>query len=388
MKRAALAAIPLVAASAAAEPLRLRGDALATTASPAGLLVLNADGKLEERLSAEAVVWMAGSRTPGEDTTGDVLVIAVRGRSRDGKTNARLGRFVSTMGALRPVHVDGGSVRLRLPHRFDAEAVAGVPVVLGLGTGRAWDWVAGGRVSRRIGFGGSVGVAYAQRRDRGVRASEELGADVGAELNKRTDVGARAAYDLVGEGLAEIMVSASHRRGALRAEAYASQRSPSHLVPATSLFSVIGDVPAQRAGGVLTWRAAPRLDVIGDLAALRVDDDLGTDLTARGRLRLDDKGAGQITGELRRSGVDDHAWTGARLAVRVPVSRQITLSSEIELIVPDDDRRGAAWPWGLAAASWRCADWEAAIAVEASASPEYTRRLDGLFQLSRRWEGP
>ena len=388
MKRAALLATVLAAASAAAEPLRLRGDALATTLSPAGLLVLDADGKLEERLSAEALVWLAGARTPGENTTGDVLVIAVRGRSRDGKANARLGRFVSTMGALRPVHVDGGALRVQLPRRFDAEAVAGIPVVLGLGTGRAWDWMAGGRLSRRIGFGGSVGVAYAQRRDRGVRASEEVGVDAGAELTKRADVAARAAYNLVGGGLAEVMVTGSYRRGALRGDLYASQRSPAFLVPATSLFSVIGDVPAQRAGTVLTWRAAPRLDVTGDLAALRADDRLGPDVTARARLRLDDKGAGQITGELRRAGAGDDAWTGARLAARVPVSRQIVLSTELELVIPDDDRRGTAWPWALVAASWRRADWEAAIAVEASASPEYTRRIDGLFQLSRRWEGP
>lgn len=388
MKLVALAVLGLGAASAAAEPLRLRGDALATTASPAGLLVLDADGKLEERLSAEAVVWVAGSRTPGDDASGDVLVIAVRGRTRDGKASARLGRFVSTLGALRPVHVDGGSLRLRLPRRFDVDAVAGVPVVLGLGTGRAWDWVVGGRVARQIGDGGSVGIAYGQRRDRGVRASEELGVDAGAELTKRTDVGARAAYDLVGEGLAEIAVSASHRRGSLRAELYASQRSPSHLVPATSLFSVIGDVPAQRAGTVLTWRAAPRLDVIGDVAALRADDQLGPDVTARARLRLDDKGEGQVSGELRRAGTGDEAWTGARLAARVPVSRQIVLSTELELIVPDDDRRGTAWPWGLVAACWRRSAWEAAIAVEASASPEYTRRVDGLLQLSTRWEAP
>ena len=389
MKLAALTLIVTGAATAAADPIRLRGDALATTASPAGLLVLDADGKLEERISAEAVVWMAGSRTPGDDTVGDVLVIAVRGRTRDGKTTAKLGRFVSNLGALRPVHVDGGSLRVRLPRRFDAEAVAGIPVVLGLGTGRAWDWIVGGRLARRLGDGGSVGVAYGQRRDHGVRASEELGVDAGSELSKRTDVGARAAYDLVGRGLAEVAVTASHRRTTLRTELYASQRSPSHLVPATSLFSVIGDISAQRVGTVLTWRAAPRLDVIGDLAALHSGDMLGPDVTTRARLRLDDRGTRQITGELRRAGTGDEAWTGARIAARVAVAPAITLSTELELVIPDASRgRGTVWPWGLVAARWTRAEWEAAVAVEASASPEYRHRIDGLLQLSRRWATP
>ncbi len=389
MRFGALAALLAGMSSAAADPIRLRGDALATTASPAGLLVLNADGTVRERVSAEAVVWMAGARSPGDDVTGDVLVIAVRARSRDGTRTVRLGRFVSSLGALRPLHVDGGALRVRLPRKFEAEAVAGVPVVLGLGTGRAWDWVVGGRVARRIDESGAIGVAYEQRRDRGVRASEELGVDAGAELGKRTDLGARLAYDLISAGVAEIGVTASHRRGAVRAELYASQRSPAHLVPATSLFSVIGDVPAQRAGTVITWRAAPRLDVIGDLAALRVDSDVAPDVTARARLRLDERGAGQLSGELRRSGIGADAWIGARVAARVPVAHSVTVSTELELVIPDEDRgRGAVWPWGLIAASWRRSDWEAAVAVEASASPEYRHRVDGLFQLSRRWSSP
>ena len=35
-----------------------------------------------------------------------------------------------------------------------------VPVT-GLGNGRAWDWFVGGRISRRLGDYGSVGLAYA-----------------------------------------------------------------------------------------------------------------------------------------------------------------------------------------------------------------------------------
>jgi len=386
MKLGALAVVLAGVSSATADPLRLRGDALATTTSPAGLLVLDGDGTLEDRVTAEAVVWMASQRSPGEDVTGDVLVIAIRARTRDGKRTVRVGRFVSSLGALRPLHLDGGSLRVRLPHEVEIEGVAGIPVVLGLGTGRAWDWVVGGRVARRIADTGSIGVAYEQRRDRGIRASEELGVDVGAELGKRTDAAARLAYDLLGEGIAEVGITASHRHGAVRGELYATQRSPSHLVPATSLFSVIGDVPAQRAGTVITWRAAPRLDVIADLACLRVDSDLAPDVTGRARLRLDDRAAGTVTGELRRSGVGADAWIGARLAARVPVARGVAISTELELVIPDEDRgRGAAWPWGLVAASWQRADWEAAIAVEASATPEYRQRLDALFQLSRRW---
>ncbi len=389
MKSAALIAIAgaaSVAATASANPLRLRADALATTASPAGLLVLEADGAVRSGMSAEAVVWVAGAQTPGEDTSGDVLVIAVDATSKNARRRARFGRFVSLLGALRPVHVDGATLRLRLPRQFDVEAVAGMPVVAsGLVTGRSWDWIAGGRVARRLGDYGSFGVAYAQRRDAGRLATEEIGADLGAAIDKRHDVGARAAYDLVNPGLAEVGISASRRTKGVRTEAYARHRASSHLLPATSLFSVLGDVPSQRIGTVVTWRAAPRLDVIGDVAARRIDDEYAEEVTGRARLRLDDRGTSSVAGELRRSGGDDSGWTGVRAAARIALPRSLALATELELVVPDDGDRGAVWPWALVAITWERGAWSAAVAVEASASPEYRHRFDGLLQLSRRW---
>lgn len=386
MNRAVVVACVLVAAPAGADPLRLRADALASSASPAGLLVLEADGTPRAGLSAEAVVWVAGARTPGEDAGGDVLVIAVRGRSKDGRAGAQLGRFVSMLGALRPVHVDGGSLRLRLPHRLDVEAVAGMPVPpTGLGNGRSWDWMVGGRVARRLGDYGSVGIAYGHRRDAGRLVTEELGVDAGAAIDKRHDIGARAAYDLVNPGLAELGITGSRKKGALRTELYARHRSAAHLLPATSLFSVIGDVPAQRAGAIVTWRAAPRLDVTADVAARRVDDDYGEELIGRARLRLDDRGVSSLTGELRRAG-GDLGWTGARGAARIKLPYELVFSTELELVIPDDDRgRGTVWPWALAALSWESGEWTAAVAVEASSSAEYRHRVDALVQLARRW---
>ena len=380
MKRAL--AIVLLAATANAEPLRLRADALATTASPAGLLTLEAEGQAHENVSAEAVVWMNGTE---DDSSGDVLVVAVRARALNDRVGARLGRFVSTLGALRAEHVDGAALRFRLPYRFDVETVGGVPVMPGLGTSRSWDWLVGGRVSRQLGDFGSAGVAYLQRRDYGRLYTEELGADAGLAITKRDDVGARAAYDLANPGIAEIAITASHRSNRLRSEAYAIHREASHLLPATSLFSVIGDVPSQRAGILETYRIA-RLDVIADLGARRVDSDYGAEIALRSNLRLDDKGSSLIGGEIRRSGVGDEMWTGLRGTARIALGRGFTASTELELVIPDEDHhKGRVWPWGLGALSWETGDWQAAIATEASSTPEYAKRIDILAQLARRW---
>lgn len=396
----AAALLALVGAHAAAEPLRLRAEALTTTMSPAGLLVLEAGGSVREAIDAEAVVWMATPREFG-DPTGDVLVALVHARSANNRVRGQLGRFVASVGALRPTHVDGGRLQLRLPRRVDLEFVAGVPVLPvhdardsfaeRFVSARSWDWYAAARASRRLGEWGAVGLAFAERRNDGEIDARELGADAGITIDKRSDLGGRLAVDLANPGLAELRVTASHRRGALRADAYGGYRAASHLLPATSLFSVLGDVPAKRGGVLLTWRAAPRLDLIADAGA-RYVGELGAELAARGRLRLDDRGNSVVSGELRRSGVGNDTWTGIRGAARIALPAQLVLATELELVVRDNARstaigRGTVWPWGLIAVHAERGPWQGAIAAEASATLEYERRLDVLAQLSRRWGG-
>jgi hypothetical protein len=387
----------IVATTAHADPLRLRADALATTASPAGLLVLEAGSPTVSdargKLTAEAVVWFGSMQTPGDERSGDVLVIAVDVRDAKNRARARVGRFVSTLGALRATHVDGGLLRMALPHGFQVETVGGVPVLPGLATSRQFDWLAGGRVSRKLGFGASAGIAYAQRRDAGQLATEELGLDAGYAFGKRADVGARFAYDLAGGGVSEVALTSSLRDESTRTELYAIHRVASRLLPANSLFSVLGDVPSQRAGTLLTWKAAPRLDVILDLGLRRIADvdshihDVGAEVATRARLRLDASGKSQLGAELRRGGVGDAAWLGARGTARIALGHDVTLATELELVRPDDDRRGSLWPWALVATSWRRGAWNAAIATEASTSAMYKYRVDILGQLTRTLGG-
>lgn len=412
MKRGPALAIVLAAAAAppaAGEPLRLRGDALAGTPSPVGLLVLDGDGELDEWLTAEGMVWLgAGAGTgermdPSGDPTGDALVMALRARGIGGRAEGRLGRMVVATGALRPLHLDGAAGRLRLPRRFDVEAFAGVPVAPA-SVARGWDWAVGGRASRRVGDWGGVGVAFLERRDAGRLAVRELGFDGGVGVG-RHDLAGRLALDVVDGGapaaaLAEAL--AATRRGGVRGEVFVAYRSPSHLVPATSLFSVLGDIASTSGGARATWRAAPRLDVGGDAGVRVIDGEAAEQLVGRATLRLDDRGRGAVIAELRRSGGaavslrpsapppgGGDGWTGARVAARVPVAAAWTVSSELELVVPDEPGdRGDVWPWAMLAASWRRGPWDAAVAIEAQASTEDAHRVDALVRVGRRWEAP
>jgi hypothetical protein len=399
--------------SAHADPLVLTANALATTAAPAGLVTVSAEATPADHVSVEAVVWTGGGGNLTGELPGDVLVMVMRARTESGAASGQLGRFVASLGALRPIQIDGGAGRVLLPHRFVAEAYAGVPVLRDRSVSRAWDWVVGARASRMIGESGSVGIAYLQQREDGRLASEEVGIDGGAAIGRRDDVGAKLAYDLANPGVAEATLSASHRRGAVRTELFATYRAASHLLPATSLFSVLGDIPSELIGTTATWRAAPRLDVIASIAIRHADGSpidgpaiaaapavpmIASPSTApiagstapegfvRAKLRLDDRGKSMIGAELRRDGVGEAGWTGARGSARIALPAALTASTEVELVLPDHDRGlGRVWPWALAALGWTTGPWQAAVALEASASPSDRRRLDALVQLGRTW---
>ncbi|WP_428266076.1 hypothetical protein [Haliangium sp.] len=386
---AALALAPWLSSPrpATAEPYRLRGNVFAGAAekTPVGLLTLDAHGRATRWLSAETMLWVGA----GDEAEAEAMVIAVHLRDPEGRGEAQVGRFVVVPGALLPVHLDGVAGRVRGPWRTRLELFGGVPVAPG-GAGRGFDWVAGARVARGIGTWGAAGLAYVQRRDRGQLDDHELGADVGVGITADADLNARLAYDLINPGVSEARLSGSLRRDAWRFELFASHRSPSRLLPATSLFSVLGDVASRHVGGRVSWRAAPRLD-LDATAAVRVHGvgDIGADLRLRGTLRLDERGRRAVVGELRRDGGAGEGWTGARAALRLPWAYGLTLAAEAELAVPDDDRRGTLWPWGLLAVGWRPAEgWESAVAVELSSSPQYDVRVDGIVRLARTWEAP
>lgn len=413
MKAVAVACTLVASATVHADPLVLSANALATTTSPAGLVTVSANVAAADHVSVEAVVWTGGGGDLTGDFPGDVLVMVMRARTDNGLASGQLGRYVATLGALRPIQIDGAGGRVRLPHRFTVEAFAGVPVLRDPTLTRAWDWAVAGRVSRQIGDSGSVGIAYLQQREDGRLAAEEVGVDGGAAIGEHDDVAAKLAYDVANPGVAEATMTASHRRGALRTELFATYRAASHLLPATSLFSVLGDVPSELIGTTLTWRAAPRLDVVGSIAVRHADGSpidgpaVGTALAMgetattplagstapegfiRAKLRLDEHGKSLLGAELRRDGVGEAGWTGARGTARIALPYALTASTELELVLPDHDRGlGRIWPWALAALGWTSGPWNAAVAMEASASPTYRRRLDALVQLGRTWGKP
>ncbi len=369
-----------------ADPLRLRGDALvdtqAETQSPTGLVVLQGEDKLRPWLGVEGLVWAGSKAGP----TGDVLVLALHVREPHGYGEVRVGRFVVATGAIFPVLIDGAEVLGRAPWGSTLEAFGGAPAVPRFGA-RAYDWLAGARLAQHVATFATVGVSYMQRREDGDVSNEEVGADFAAAPAPWLDLAAKGAYDLTSPGIADGRISATARAAAFRFEVFGSEQSPGRLLPATSLFSVLGDFPSEMIGGTVRWAAAPRLDVLASGAGQLVGAELGMNAWIRSTLRLDEKGKASIGIELRRVDVSLARWTGFRAVGTQPLGGGFRLSSEIEIAVPDDPNgRGIAWPWGLLALAWRSNGWEVAAAMEAASTPEYRYEVNALARLSRTLE--
>jgi len=381
--------IAAVGLPAAAQPYRLRGDVLATAQSPTGLVILEGEARPVSWVATEAVLWTGAVTENDElDAAGDALVAVVRLRDPEGQGDFTVGRFVLTTGAVRPVHLDGAHARGKLPLGIGLEVFGGMPVVPGFGS-RAYDWVLGGRVSETFLQLVGGGVSYIQRRDRGRLDDEEVGFDASFSPSRWFDVAGRAAYDIVSPGLTEAHVTVSTRPHPVRVEAFGMRRSPARMLPASSIFSALGDIPSDQLGLNGTWFAAPRLELRAGALARWAGDELGMEGTLRARLRLDDRGEGMLEGQARRA-TTVAPWTGVGLALRVPLTHGLRVATEIELAMADDPQgRGAVWPWALVALGWRFDPrWDASLACEATATPDHVRAFDAIARLGTVWEGP
>lgn len=378
------AAILAAGRPAAADPYRLRADAFASTTPGVGMLVLQAEAQRPSLLTAEGLVWVGAG-----DRTGDVLVITVGVRDPEGRGEARLGRMLVTTGAVRPVHLDGGWLSAGSPTGPRVEVFGGLPVEPGFSP-RGFDWLVGSRLSSRIEGVAVVGLSYLHRRDAGALAYEELGLDGWAQPLPWLDTGMVVALDTIRGDATDMRAQIAARAEGARLELYASRRSPSRLLPATSLFAALGDVPSEELGMAGFFRAAPRLDLSATATVESIGGSLGGEQALRARLRLDDRGDGSLGLELRRQSAPAASWSGARVTARVPLAERWAGATELEIAVPDEGgARGSAWPWGLVSVSYTPTPrWDIAAAMEASASPTAIASFGALLRASMRWGAP
>ena len=218
-----------------------------------------------------------------------------------------------------------------------------------------------------------------------------MGADFAAMPTSSVDVAGKGAYDLLSRGVAEASASLAVRFWPWRWELFGSHRSPGRLLPATSLFSVLGDYPAEALGTTVRWDAAPRLDLLATGAGQLIGGQLGGYASVRATLRTDDDGDGQLGMELRRQDASTARWTGLRLLASEPLAARWRVATELELASRRRSRRSrrgmAVGSHGARRGVRERAGKHQRLSKQAS-TPRYSFETNALLRLARTWELP
>jgi hypothetical protein len=379
----------LSSAAARAQLTTLTLEGWGQTYRPAALANFEARARDYPWVAFEVQLWTGqGPRMDG--ATGELVVMTARLNEPTGHLDARLGRFVLSTGAVRPVHIDGGSVRVSGAWGTALEAFGGVPVLPRYAS-RSYDWLVGGRLSQRVGRWGALGASFVERRQHGARTAQEIGADLVAYALRDLSVSGRFSYDLVSRGVSEVQASGSYGSPDRRIELFTSVRNASLILPLTSLFSVLSDAVSLQAGASGRYRVAPRLRV-GALAGYRAQGDLaGVRLRFDATLWLDDEGSGAIEGAITRDGVEGQQWTGLRALFYRDVIERLRVMAELELVRSDRDDAalGRIWPWGRVSGRYSFLEhFSISVGAEGSASPQFVRLFQGLVRLAYAQGGP
>lgn len=400
MRPVELAGLPLLAALVAstpsvslAEPYRLRADAFAEAPDPSGFVMLQAEARERRPLlvDAEALVWTGVGLDAASDpeARGEAVLASVRLRDTARYVDARFGRIFFQGGAVRPLHLDGAAVGFRSPTGASTELFAGLPVSPG-SAGRSNDWLVGGRTSQSISDVASVGFSYWQERDGGRVAHSELGLEASATPTRSIAVYGTASLDTMDLGIAEARLTATVHDRSKRLDVYALRRSPSRMLPATSLFAALGSYDADEAGARGSWRVAPRLELSASATIESVAAEPGATQLIRAELWLDDEGKGALGSEVRRTSVPKTSFTGSRAWLRLPILSVLAGSAEVEVAIPDEPHgRGGVWPWALLGLRYTPVPYvDVAAGFEAGSTPKYEAIVGGLLRATGRWGVP
>jgi hypothetical protein len=148
---------------------------------------------------------------------------------------------------------------------------------------------------------------------------------------------------------------------------------------------MLSDTATSDLGLDATWHAFPRLVLGSGFAIEHAGDDLGYRVVARGSLRLDEEGRGELLlqGDRRRIGTD--GWSALLLSAHWIVLGRLRPHASLELVAPDASlaRNGALWPWTRVGASYALTEaWQLAGALELKASPRYESEFGALLRVS------
>ena len=249
----------------------------------------------------------------GEQSAGDVDLAFISGKVLEKRLTVTLGRQFRSGGAFRALHLDGGSVDVRLPGRLGLTVFGGAPVVPRFAT-VAGDAAWGARAYWRFNWDTEIGASYFELWNRGYVARRDVGIDARTELFRRVRLSGSAVLSALEGRLAEGDVSPIVKvSDAVEVSAFFRHTSPDLLLPRTSILSVFAQTEQKQGGVGVLWFPSDRLSVGIDGRLISIPNDpFGYEVVGQGTLRPTKNT--RATVEAVRLGLTDNGYTRVRLA--------------------------------------------------------------------------
>ena len=303
---------------------------------------------------------------------------AVRGPLR-----LRLGRQHLMAGLGRMRLLDGIDTRIRLPWALSAQAYFGAVVSPEFRYARN-RWQSGGRIAKKLGTAGELGLAFAHERRDGLISREELGADGHYQRGPLRLLG-RIVSNPRERALVEARVSTTWEMADSALLIVDLERVvPSLLLPSTSIFSVFTQSAHDAAGARAHWSINPYWDLDANLKVLWLDEAwLGYEAEARIVTFREEARRSRLGVEIRRLDETQNGYLRGRVFASLQPLAPLNLISDLHLYGFDRAINGTQHSVvGQFSAAYALSPSIRVVAsVSGGSSPQRSAFVEGLVRL-------
>ncbi len=322
-------------------------------------------------------------------TAGDVDSFFLEGRVLKRHLLLRVGRQLTTGGAMRATQVDGITADGVIARGIGLQAWAGVPVQPRFAQAGG-DFITGGRAFWRQAFDSEVGVSYVYALRKGYLSRSDLGVDGSWTPVRPVTVSGLLQWNLAESGrLAEARLQALwqvDRKVQLVADVQRTE--PDLFIDRSSIFAVFSEELRSEAGGEVVYRPLQPLSLEADYHWLKVEGGHGYRTGARATYRT--PYGGSYGAELRLLDQPDNGYTLARVFGIRKLKHDITVTLDLDAYWLQNEINATKHSFvGTLTGGWAfLPNWEAMLAGSLGTTPYFERRSELIARVVYRFGIP
>ncbi|HYV67935.1 MAG TPA: hypothetical protein VE964_16970 [Myxococcales bacterium] len=331
----------------------------------------------------------AGPPFDEQHTTGDLDSFFVEGRLLQRHLLLRVGRQLTTGGAVRATQVDGLAADALVAYGLGVQTWVGVPVQPRFNTSSG-DFITGGRAYWRQAFDSELGASYVYTLRKGYVAQSDVALDGSWTPIRPVTVNALAQWNLDQSRFAEGRLQGLWQvNRKLQLVADVQRTAPDLFVDHSSFFWTFSEETRDEAGGEIVYRLLQEISLEGDWHWLRVQGGHGHRAGARATYRTPYSGS-SYGAEFRFLTEPDNGYKLARVfgIRKLPRNINITLDLDAYWLEQQVNAQQHAFVGTLTGGWAFLPNWEAMLAGSLGTTPYFERRTEIIARLVYRFGIP